>query len=210
MPARLALASLLVLAGAFGLWRAGALSGGERGSVAANADGRAESLVRPADASLATAAPPGLSVGLREGEVAPDFEFSDFEGKRQRLSQYRGRAVVLNFWATWCPPCRAELPDLQAVLESHPAGDLVVLGVNAGESYARAARYLSDIDVRLTAFAYDPEGAIVRRYSLPGMPVTYFIDRDGRITRVHTGQISRAVAAAGAIEAIAGYDSIER
>jgi thiol-disulfide isomerase/thioredoxin len=156
----------------------------------------------PANTEVDTPNARGLTVGLKEGQLAPDFEFSSYDGERHRLSDYRGRAVFLNFWATWCGPCRVELPDMQALLRDYP-DDLAVIAVNNGEPYAPAQRYLDQIGVQLTAFAHDPGTAIVRLYGLFGMPTSYFIDREGVITRVHTGQLSPNVMRSAVQEALA-------
>ena len=182
------------------LWQAGVLF--DRESTSSTVEGLA---LAPADTSVATPNGRGLTVGLREGDLAPDFEFSAFDGRRLRLSEFRGKAVFLNFWATWCGPCRFELPDMQTVLERFEADGLAVIAVNFGERYERAARYLDEIDVRLTAFAFDPEGAIARSYDVQGMPTSYFIDATGRITRVVLGQLTPRLMESSVRDALNGY-----
>jgi thiol-disulfide isomerase/thioredoxin len=159
--------------------------------------------VEPADASLTTPNPGGLNVGLREGELAPDFAFSSFEGERLKLSDYRGRAVLLNFWATWCGPCRVELPDMETMLQRYQDQELAVIAVNNGESLAAGQRFLDPLEVRLTAFAYDPRQTIVKRYSLVGMPTSYFINAEGVIVRVVAGQLSIGLMESVLAEALA-------
>jgi thiol-disulfide isomerase/thioredoxin len=137
--------------------------------------------------------------------VAPDFEFSAFDGSRMRLSDFRGRPVFLNFWATWCGPCRAELPAMEVKLRQHAPEGLVVLGVNNGERLRTAERFLDKLDVKLTAYAYDPGADIARRYSIQGMPTSYFIDAEGVITGVYAIALSESLMEEAIAQAIAGY-----
>jgi thiol-disulfide isomerase/thioredoxin len=124
-----------------------------------------------------------------------------------RLSDFRGRPVFLNFWATWCGPCRAEMPAMEVLLRQHSGEDLAVLGVNNGERIEAAQRFLERLDVKLTEFAYDPEAAIAQRYAVRGMPTSYFIDADGVITGVYASALSPALMEEAVAEAIAGYRS---
>lgn len=185
---RLAGAAVFVALGVIGLWRAGLLFGDE-GEVAGQAPGGEAISLRPADVSVATPPFGGLAVGLREGELAPDFEFSAFDGRRLRLSQLRGRAVLLNFWATWCGPCKQELPDMETLLNAN-ADRLAVVAVNVSEAYGPANRFLQGLEVELTAFGYDPRGDVARRYGVYGLPTSYFIDAAGVIRRVVASQMS--------------------
>ena len=161
--------------------------------------------VSPPDTSVSAPNPTGLSVGLEEGNLAPDFEFSDYDGSRRKLSDYRGQAVFLNFWATWCGPCRVELVDMETTLRRYGPEGLVVVGVNNGESFERGLNFIRDLGIELSAFAYDPDTAIVSRYAVHGMPTSYFIDRDGVITRRIALQVSLKAMTASVEEALAGY-----
>ncbi|HEY4685757.1 MAG TPA: redoxin domain-containing protein, partial [Dehalococcoidia bacterium] len=122
--ARLAAAGLVVGLGLAGLWQAGVLFQSDEATTT-GARGEIVSL-EEADASIETPNALGLSVGLRQGDLAPDFEFSAFDGRRLRLSDFRGRPVLLNFWATWCIPCKRELPAMEALLRRHEADGLAV------------------------------------------------------------------------------------
>ena len=161
--------------------------------------------VQPPDTSLETSNPRGLKVGLEEGNLAPDFEFSAYDGTRQRLSDYRGRAVFLNFWATWCGPCRVELVDMETMLREFGAQDLAVLAINNGESFSRGDTFIKDLGVELSAFAYDPDTAIVQLFGVRGMPTSYFIDREGVITLARDGQVSPRSMRANIDAALAGH-----
>lgn len=141
------------------------------------------------------AKPGGLSVEAKVGSLAPDFEFSDFDGDRHRLSDFRGRPVYLNFWATWCGPCRAELPDMQELLERHGDADgLAVIALNRGEPLSRAQSFLEDITrldggkgVTFTVNGLDPDSSVFRAYRGVGMPTSVFIDEDGVVRFVWIG-----------------------
>ncbi len=198
---------LLVMGGVLGvallvLWQAGVLF-----TPATSVDELESTGLAAADTSIETPNGGGLAVGLREGNLAPDFEFSAFDGKRMRLSDFRGRAVFLNFWATWCGPCRAELPDMQTIRERFEAQGLTVIGVNFAESFNRADRFIKELDVTLSVLAFDPAGAIGRAYEVRGMPTSYFIDASGRITRVVVGQLSPRVMEASVLDALAGFSA---
>ena len=202
---RLVAAALVLGAGVLVLWQAGVVF--QSGDATFQDDeGRTIELL-PADASLQTAAPPGRSVGLEKGDVAPDFEFSSFDGERMRLSDFRGRPVFVNFWATWCGPCRAELPRMEVALRDHAADGLAIIGVNNGERIQTAQRFLQKLDVKLTEYAYDPAASIVQRYGVPGLPTSYFIDADGVITGVYATELSAKLMEEAIQGAIIGFNS---
>lgn len=189
------LAAVAVGIGAVALWLGGVFSSG------AQVTSDASTPVQPA-AILETANLEGLDVGLREGNLAPDFEFSAFDGRRMKLSDFRGGAVLLNFWATWCIPCRAELPDMETLLHRYQDRGLAVIAVNNGESFAPADRFLRRLEVQLTAFAYDSRQSVVGRYDVYGMPMSYFIDARGVITRVVAGPLTPGIMETGVREAL--------
>ncbi|MDS8854824.1 TlpA disulfide reductase family protein, partial [Streptococcus pneumoniae] len=87
---------------------------------------------QPVDTSESSANAQGepLAEGLSQGQTAPDFTLTDQNGDTVKLSDYRGKKVILNFWATWCPPCRAEMPHMQEFHENNTDGDVVILAVN--------------------------------------------------------------------------------
>ena len=87
-----------------------------------------------------------FDVGPKAGKLAPDFEISDFDGTRHRLSDFRGKVVYVTFWASWCGPCKAELPDIEQLQADHP-DDLVVVAVNRAEPLGRARSFLEDLTV---------------------------------------------------------------
>ena len=129
------------------------------------------------------------------GYPAPDFELPDLNGNSVRLSQFRGRPVLLNFWATWCPPCRKEMPDLQAFSQKY--GDQIqALGVNldfASELEATNTDVLAFLDEYHVTYLNlrDPVGESVSRYRLTGYPVSYWIDEAGFIRGIWLGAMKQ-------------------
>ena len=138
------------------------------------------------------AAPPSPQVGFS----APDFTLDDLNGNPIKLSDLRGRVVVLNLWASWCPPCRAEMPAMDAVYRAHRDKGLVVIGINPtfqdSEPDARAFVQQLSIDFPIV---FDRDGATSRdRYNLQAMPTTFFVGRDGLIRDiVFGGPMTRAL-----------------
>lgn len=193
---RLLVAGVCVLGGLAVLYFAGVLSKDE--TVDAGVP------VQAANVDLTTAPVAGRNVGLSEGNVAPDFEFSSFDGKRQKLSDYRGRPVLVNFWASWCLPCRAEMPDIEAALQTYASQQFVAVGVNNGERYNVAQEFLGKIGAKFTAFAYDSSATVAKKYSVQGMPTSYFIDAQGVITLVVLGPLTPVILENGVKSAVAG------
>ena len=124
----------------------------------------------------------------RIGAIAPDFEWAGDDGQTLRLSSYRGKVVVVNFWATWCPPCRQEMPVLQRVAASEP--DVVVLEVDLMESADRARSFLDSLGLDRLQPVFDGDGATTRRYGVLSLPSTFFVDKDGVIRHLVLSQMS--------------------
>lgn len=144
--------------------------------------------IRAADTSVETPNPLGLDVGVDEGKLAPNFEASTFDGERVQLADFRGRPVFLNFWASWCAPCRAEMPAIQAVLDQYEDQGLVVLAVDNGERFEPARGFVEELKLDFTEFGLDPGQDVIGRYRVVSMPTSVFIDAKGVITRIHAGQ----------------------
>ena len=120
--------------------------------------------------------------------LAPDFELETVDGDLVRLSDLRGEVVALNFWATWCAPCRLEMPDLQARADAY--GDrLTVLGVNFDETAEEVDAFRQEVGVRFPLLL-DPGGEVQRLYRVLGYPTTFFIDSEGVIRIQHLGLMS--------------------
>jgi thiol-disulfide isomerase/thioredoxin len=129
---------------------------------------------------------------LRPGQAAPGFTLTDLAGRQVTLSDYRGRPVVINFWATWCVPCRKEMPDLEAAARRHREHGLVVLAVNVHEGPALVKPFMDDLGLREIVPLLDTNATAVARYQVVGLPTTYFIDRQGQIRDIHMGPLDAA------------------
>jgi len=150
-----------------------------------------------------------LEVGAEVGKLAPNFEIDDFDGVRHRLSDFRGEVVFVNFWATWCPPCKLEMPDIYK-LEQSRGDEVTVISVNRSEPVDRARSFLEDLPrtdggtgVSFTVNGMDPDDTLFREYRGLGMPTSYFIGRDGVVTRAYTGFITLDVMEQAVNEALA-------
>ncbi|UCD09839.1 MAG: redoxin domain-containing protein [Dehalococcoidales bacterium] len=117
---------------------------------------------------------------LSIGSKAPNFELYDLEGNIHKLSDYKGNPVLLNFWATWCGPCRSEMPLLEGVYEEWKDNDLTFFAVNVGESSADVTSFMDYFGFNMPVLL-DNSKTVSRRYGVSGIPTTYFIDEDGII-----------------------------
>lgn len=124
------------------------------------------------------------------GSPAPEYAAVTLTGDTLALADLRGEAVLLNVWATWCPPCREEMPGLQALHEEYADEGLRVVGVSidARNATAEVERFLEQNDISFTILL-DPEDRITRRFRLAGVPETFLLDREGRIRQRWIGKI---------------------
>lgn len=138
----------------------------------------------------------GASAGAapKIGEPATDFTLLDPSGNVVRLSDFRGKTVVMNFWATWCPPCRKEFPELVRLYNQNADRGLVVLGVDLQESPEIVRNFLNEFDAKYPV-VIDTKGDVAAGYRLLGLPTTYFIDGDGVIRAQHIGELTGSILA---------------
>jgi cytochrome c biogenesis protein CcmG, thiol:disulfide interchange protein DsbE len=143
--------------------------------------------------TAASAVPPaevtaGRIPSPRAGFLAPDFHVETLEGEVLTLSDLRGGPVILNFWATWCPPCRAEMPALERVHRQHRAAGLAIVAVNATsqDSVSAAAGFVEALGLTFPV-GMDPTGEVQRLYQVRALPTTFFVDRRGEIREVVIG-----------------------
>jgi len=129
------------------------------------------------------------------GAHAPDFVAETLSGDEVHLRNLRGKPVVLNFWATWCPPCRAEMPMLQEYYTKH-AGEYAMVAVNDAEPPEQVKGFIEQQGFTFTV-ALDPKQAIVGKYHIQGFPTTFFIDADGVIRYTHVGMLDEDTLQAG-------------
>jgi len=125
---------------------------------------------------------------LESGQAAPDFDLPDFAGHVVRLHDLRGKVVLVDFWASWCAPCKEELPVLDKLQRKYAARGLSVVGVNVDEREATAKAFLADRKLNLSfPLVNDGKHEIATRYAPGTMPSSFLIDREGRVRRVFTG-----------------------
>lgn len=123
------------------------------------------------------------------GAPAPDFLLTAPNGELVALSDFRGKTVVLNFWATWCSPCRAEMPDLQAVFnERESEDDFAVVGVDFGEPTGAVQSFIDEFDLSFP-IAIDSDLSVAKHYGVRGLPASFFIDAQGIVRAVHLGAV---------------------
>ncbi len=137
----------------------------------------------PAEAAAARHDRPPLP---RSGYPAPDFTLETLAGEAVTLSDLQGQVVLINFWATWCPPCRAEMPAIQEVYEEYRDQGFTVLAVNERESQGRVATFMDELGLTFPV-PLDRDGRVFRRYRVNALPSTFFVDREGIIRNVTIG-----------------------
>lgn len=118
--------------------------------------------------------------------AAPNFTLSGEDGKTYRLSDYRGKVVVLNFWATWCPPCRQEMPALERAWKKVKGKGVVFLAVSVGDDEDQIFQFLGEYPVTFPILM-DEKGEVVKRYPVIGLPTTYIINPHGQVTHRAVG-----------------------
>lgn len=133
-------------------------------------------------------APLSSSPSPREGFFAPDFTLDTLQGEQVKLSSLRGKVIVVNFWTTWCPPCRAETPALERSYETYKDLDVVILGVNLTDqdSLKEVESFVHEFGLTYPILL-DRDGAVGLLYELSGLPTTFFINREGIIRTVVIG-----------------------
>ena len=123
------------------------------------------------------------------GRLAPDFTLSDLDGNWFRLSDLRGKVVFVNFWATWCPPCRAEMPEIEDLYQKHMNTDVAVIGVNLFEPEDKVREYVQRGGYNWS-FVIDTTGEVTRNYGISALPTSFFLNSQGIIREVHIGPMT--------------------
>jgi len=127
-----------------------------------------------------------LAASSLEGHTAPDFVLKSATGENLRLSEYRGDVVMINFWATWCGPCRQEMPLLDDLYNRYQRVGFSILGVNIDDDSRRAMQMIEELGVNFPV-VFDVSKEVSKLYEVEAMPVTVLIDRDGNVRHVHHG-----------------------
>ena len=164
-----------------------------------DSDGSAGNI--PANATFVSLDSQGIKLGAAEGpapaigEAAPDFALADLDGNLVRLSDLRGKTIILNAWATWCTPCRREFPELVELYETNKERGLVVIGLNLKEATANVRKFAEDFSAEYP-IVIDKDSSVIGRYRLFGLPSTWFIDADGILRAQHIGLLTEEILAA--------------
>lgn len=120
------------------------------------------------------------------GKMADDFTLTSLAGSSETLSSYKGKVVFLNFWATWCPPCRGEMPSIQKLHEKMQGKDFVILAVSVGERKQAVESFINNNKYTFSVLL-DPENEVSEVYRVAGIPTTLLIDKSGKVVFRETG-----------------------
>ncbi len=127
-----------------------------------------------------------LASSQLEGQTAPGFALKSSTGENMRLSEYRGDVVMINFWATWCGPCRQEMPLLDELYQRYSRVGFNLLGVNIDDDSRRAMQMIEELGVDFPVL-FDATKRVSEMYDVDAMPVTVIVDREGTVRYVHQG-----------------------
>ncbi|MGP4081848.1 peroxiredoxin family protein [Pseudalkalibacillus sp. R45] len=134
--------------------------------------------------------------GIKQGNIAPDFTLETMDGGSVKLSDFKGKNIIVNFWATWCPPCRAEMPEMQEYYEANKDNNFVILAVNMTktEKSQMDVKQFVEEDFELTfPVVMDLKHEVTNTYEVTGYPTSYFIDKEGVIQYKVVGAMNQDV-----------------
>lgn len=131
----------------------------------------------------------GEPQGVNEGNRARDFTLEALDGNTVSLEDHRGSVVLVNFWATWCAPCRAEIPDIQAIYDERQGDGFVVLGVNVEETREQVEPFVNEFNISYPVLL-DESGRLLKMYRAMGLPMSVIVDQEGVIHARHIGYLS--------------------
>lgn len=139
-----------------------------------------------------TAAASNSVVPVEVNYAAPELTLNTLDGETESLADYLGQVVLVNNWATWCPPCKAEMPTLVAYHNEHTADGFSIIAVDAGEPADVVAQFAKDFGMKFPVWL-DPDSAALRAFGNGSLPNSYVIDRNGTVRLAWTGEINRAM-----------------
>ena len=132
------------------------------------------------------------TIGINQGNIAPDFELNTLDGKSIKLSDFRGQKVIINMWATWCPPCRAEMPDMQKFYDNYKDENATVIAINmttSEKSEDRIHEFLDELGITFPV-VLDKQNKVGQMYQVHALPTSYIIDSEGIIQQKVTGPMN--------------------
>ncbi|MGE7925923.1 thiol-disulfide oxidoreductase ResA [Viridibacillus arvi] len=127
---------------------------------------------------------------VKVGDVSPDFVLEDLDGVKHKLSDYKGKGVVLNFWATYCKPCKEEMPDLEENYNRFKSKGVEILAINNAQTTLEVENFTDKISFPILI---DHSKAVFRSYNINPLPTTFFIDSEGKVKKIHLGGMSNSV-----------------
>ena len=137
-------------------------------------------------------AKPEVGTGKAPGEVnysAPELELVDLDGTPSSLAGLQGQVILVNNWAVWCPPCRAEMPELEAYFQAHKEDGFILIGINSGDKDSQVTDFIYEYNLTFPMWL-DPTGLALHKFKNNALPSTYVIDETGTIRLAWTGAVS--------------------
>lgn len=128
------------------------------------------------------------------GDTAPDFRLESTDGTQVRLSDYKGKAVFVNFWATWCEPCKVEMPYMEAAYQAREGEEFEILAINIAQSQLEASSFAKRHELSFPIIL-DRDRSVVNLYGVSGLPASFFIDADGTVVAHHVGPLTETLLA---------------
>ena len=126
---------------------------------------------------------------LQVGDEAPNFTLTDLQGAQHTLSDYKGKGVVINFWGTWCKPCKKEMPALDRQYKQFKDNGVTVLSINVAESTYAVENFVDRYNLTFPA-AIDSKKSVMRAYNIDPLPTTILVDAQGKVTNMITGEMT--------------------
>ncbi len=161
----------------------------------------------PAASSSSLQAAVAAQAAPLENHPAPDFMLNDLTGKSVHLADLRGQVVLVNVWATWCPPCRAEMPMIQSAYAQYADQGFTVLAINQREDQQLVATYMQENGLTFPALL-DVDASVATLYQVRALPSSFFIDKAGVVRAVYRGPMTRSVIT-GTVEQLLVSDSLQ-
>lgn len=131
---------------------------------------------------------------VKVGDMAPDFRLESIDGESIRLSDYRGKAVFVNFWATWCDPCKVEMPYMEDAYQAQEGEQFEILAVNIAQSQLEASSFAKRYELSFP-IVLDRDRSVVNLYGVGGLPASFFINAEGRVVDHHVGPLNEQMIA---------------